>query len=99
MRSTPAPEGNLPPEWIFRILNWFCPAHLAEEIEGDLTQKFNRDLEKYSRSRSVFKLLCRTVMFFRPGIILRNKIVRAGREFILFQNNIATAIRHMRKNK
>src|SRR5258705_5372844 len=28
-----------------RLLQWFCPAHLFEEIEGDLLQKFARDLE------------------------------------------------------
>jgi putative ABC transport system permease protein len=38
-------------------------------------------------------------MFFRPGIIVRNRIIKARREAILFQSHIATAIRHMQKNK
>lgn len=32
------------PKWIFGVLKWFCPDHLYEEIEGDLIQRFNRDL-------------------------------------------------------
>jgi putative ABC transport system permease protein len=88
-----------PPRWIFRILNWFCPVHLAEEIEGDLTQKFHHDLSDHGRTQAVFRLLARTIMFFRPGIILRNRIVKGRREAILYQNHIATAIRHMQKNK
>lgn len=90
---------SIPPRLIVRILSWFCPPHLMEEIEGDLTQRFYNDLKKYSHSRSVLRLFVRTLMFFRPGIILRNKIVRVSREAILFQNNIATALRHMQKNK
>ena len=89
----------VPPRWIFRILNWFCPEHLAEEIEGDLTQKFYHDLEGHSRSKAVFRLFVRTLSFFRPGIIVRNKMVKIGRELILYQNNIAIALRHIRKNK
>lgn len=88
-----------PPRWIFRILDWFCPSHLIEEIEGDLTQKFYADLNKYRRSRAVLRLLVRTLSFFRPGIILRSKFVKIGRELILYQNHITTALRQIRKNK
>jgi putative ABC transport system permease protein len=81
------------------MLNWFCPEHLVEEIEGDLTQKFHQDLNNYNRSRAVLRLFTRTLMFFRPGIILRNKMLKTHREAILFQSHIAMAIRHMQKNK
>ena len=29
---------------MLRILRWYCPDHLVEEIEGDLIQKFDRDV-------------------------------------------------------
>jgi putative ABC transport system permease protein len=92
-------EPSSPPRWIFAILSLFCPAHLLEEIEGDLTQKFNRDLNKYNRLRAVIRLFFRTIMFFRPGVVLRNKFVKIGREMILYQNHISTAIRQIQKNK
>jgi putative ABC transport system permease protein len=93
MRSTS------PPRWIFRILGWFCPQHLVEEIEGDLTQKFYRDLDQYRRPRATLRLLARTLSFLRPGIIVRNKIVTIGRDLILYQNHITTALRQIQKNK
>jgi hypothetical protein len=40
-------------DYRFRFLRWFCPLHLLEEIEGDLLQKFERDLnpsDRYERS-------------------------------------------------
>jgi putative ABC transport system permease protein len=88
-----------PPNWIFHILSWFCPPHLVEEIEGDLTQKYFHDLNIYSRPRAGLRLFIRTLMFFRPGIILRSKIISARREAILFQNHLFTAIRQMQKHK
>lgn len=90
---------STPPRWIFRMLNVFCPAHLAEEIEGDLTQKFYHDQNNYGRLRSVLRLFVRTIMFFRPGIIFRNNIMSTRGGAILFQNHLATAVRHMQKNK
>jgi hypothetical protein len=37
-------NNHIPKHWSFRFLKWFCPDHLYEEIEGDLIQKFQRDL-------------------------------------------------------
>lgn len=34
---------------IFRLLQVFCPAHLLEEIEGNLQQKFEHDLNPSDR--------------------------------------------------
>ena len=44
MRSKDDHSSN-PSPWTFRFLRWFCPAQLFEEIEGDLIQKFERDLK------------------------------------------------------
>ncbi len=56
-----------------RLLRTFCPSHLLEEIEGDLIQKFERDVTRYGRTRAKRRLLWNTIRFFRPGVILRNQ--------------------------
>ncbi len=33
----------------FRLLRTFCPSHLLEEIEGDLLQRYERDLNPSDR--------------------------------------------------
>lgn len=65
--------------WPLRFLQWFCPPHLHEEIEGDLIQRFHSDLRKtsgQSERASLFKAkikLAFTVLrFFRPAILLKN---------------------------
>jgi hypothetical protein len=43
----------LEPKPIFpiRLLRAFCPLQLLEEIEGDLIQKFNRDVKNFGERR------------------------------------------------
>src|SRR5258708_5563436 len=43
--------SDLIPRWPLRLLKWFCPEHLLEEIEGDLLQKLARDLESPGHSK------------------------------------------------
>lgn len=61
------------PRRILGFLRWFCPAHLVEEIEGDLLQKFNRDVARFGKGRASYRLMWNMIRFFRPGIVLRNR--------------------------
>lgn len=80
-----------------RILRWFCPAHLLEEIEGDLLQKFEQDVKEFGKRKANRRLLWNVMRFFRPGILLRNKIKHAT-PMLLFQNNLRMAFRTIQKN-
>jgi hypothetical protein len=72
-------QEELIPKFPFRVLEWFCPPHLYEEIEGDLIQRFNRDvnlssqeLVKQNLRKAKYKLVWSVICFFQPGIILKN---------------------------
>ena len=80
------------------ILRRFCPAHLLEEIEGDLLQKFEQDVKEFGARKARRRLLWNVIRFFRPGILLRNKIKHAT-PMLLFQNNLRMAFRTIQKNK
>jgi hypothetical protein len=64
--------------WPLRFLQWFCPPHLHEEIEGDLIQRFHSDLKTTSKSertallKAKIKLAFTVLRFFRPAILLKN---------------------------
>jgi len=36
----------------FRLLRAFCPPHLLEEIEGDLLQKFEKDVKIFGENKA-----------------------------------------------
>lgn len=83
----------------FRLLRVFCPEHLYEEIEGDLLQKYERDLKKFSAQRSKRRLLWNTIRFFRPGILLRNKPSIRLTTLDMLANYFKVAFRVMLRNK
>lgn len=60
--------------FVFRFLNWICPEHLVEEIEGDLIQKFNSDVEKFDKKRAKRRLIWNVIRFCRLGIVLRSQL-------------------------
>jgi putative ABC transport system permease protein len=72
-------EGIQPPKWPLRFLERICPDYLFEEIQGDLIEKFHRDLKKssegHSLQRAKRRFIWNAIRFFRPGIVLRNKPV------------------------
>ena len=88
-----------PPRGALRMLSWFCPGHLYEEIEGDLIQQFSRDLKRFSEGRSRRRFYWNMIRFFRPGILLRNKPTTRLTSLDMFTNYLKVAFRVMLRNK
>lgn len=82
-----------------RLLSWFCPDYLLEEIEGDLLQKFERDTKLFGERKAKRSLLWNTIRFFRPGIILRSKKSTNINSFDMMINHIVFAWRIFKKEK
>jgi putative ABC transport system permease protein len=85
--------------FVFRILQAFCPDDFYEEIEGDLIQQLNRDTRKFSNRKAKRRLYWNTIRFFRPGIILRNKLPQKIINTIMIQNYFVVAWRNFLKRK
>lgn len=92
-------KKNFLPKWPLRFLRWFCPEHLCEEIEGDLVQRFNRDLREYGTRRAKRRLVWNIIRFFRPAIIIRNKTIVTVTPLYMIGNYFKVASRVMIRNK
>jgi putative ABC transport system permease protein len=102
------PETNSNTNMAFRLLRLFCPPELLEEIEGDLLQRYQRDLSAAHDSnppnepqlrKAKRKLLWNTLRFFRPEIILRNKIRLQPTNYAMLRNHILIAFRNFARQK
>jgi putative ABC transport system permease protein len=82
-----------------RLLRWFCPQHLVEEIEGDLIQKFERDIKGLGKGKANRRLVWDVIRYLRPGIVLRNKVSIGLNGLPVFTNYFKTTGRHIIKNK
>jgi putative ABC transport system permease protein len=87
------------PTLIFRFLRWICPDHLVEEIEGDLLQRFAKDLRNHGDRKAKRRLIWNTLRFCRPEIILRNRFSYTLINTIMFRNYLTIAFRNVVKNK
>lgn len=92
-------EPHKLPGWATSLLERFCPPALVEEIEGDLAQRFERDIVKLGRRRAIWRLTWTTIKFFRPGILARNSFSVQTNRMSMLTNYFAIAFRGMMRNK
>lgn len=92
-------SGIVPSKTILKLLSWFCPDPLYEEIEGDLIYKFNQDVKAVGEKRAKRKLLWNTIRFFRPGIILRNRFSPPFTQLSMLFSYFKIAYRHLMHSK
>ena len=84
---------------VLRLLRWFCPPHLLEEIEGDLLQRYERNVKLIGVNKAKRKLIWDAIKFFRPGILLRNNLSIQLTTIYMLSNYLKVAIRVMVRNK
>jgi putative ABC transport system permease protein len=82
-----------------RLLGWFCPSVLLEEIEGDLLQKLARDIRTHGEKRAKRRLAWNVVRYFRPGIVLRNKFSMELNQAYMLRNYFKVGFRHLMRSK
>lgn len=80
-----------------RLLEKFCPPQLFEEIEGDLIQRFHRDVARHGEKIARRKLFWNTIRFIRLSIILRNHF--SIKRPVMIRNYLKIAIRNILKQK
>lgn len=74
---------NRPPKHALTFLRWFCREDYVEEIEGDLTELFEKDLS-WSPRAARWKFAFRVISYLRPAFLKSFK----------FHNNSMLMIRH-----
>jgi putative ABC transport system permease protein len=82
-----------------RLLRSFCPTHLYEEIEGDLIQKFEKDVRLLGERKARGRLRWNVIRFFRPGILLRNKFSNKLIQKAMLKNHFQFSLRVLSRNK
>jgi putative ABC transport system permease protein len=86
-----------PPEFLLRFFRWFCDPAMAEDIEGDLREIFERDVSTTGNiTKAKLQFSVRVLGLFRPGII--KKIGRSSlfnHPSPMFRNYFITSMRSL----
>lgn len=81
-----------------KFLRFICPAHLVEEIEGDIVQKYERDIVRFGAEKAKMRMWWNAIRFFRPGIILRRPLAVSPFQPMMIGNYLTVASRNMKRH-
>lgn len=81
-----------------KFLRFICPAHLVEEIEGDIIQKYERDILQFGTGKAKMRMWWNAIRFCRPGIILRRPLTASPFQPMMIGNYLIVASRNMKRH-
>lgn len=92
--STPTP-----PKFLTRLLQVICKEEYYEELQGDLEERFVRDVEQKNvrRARRTYNL--EMLKLLRPSVIKFPKLFRSINHWSIFKNYSLVAFRNLRRQK
>jgi len=87
-----------PPKRPLQFLRWFCREDYLEEIEGDLTEVFNKQSENSAR-KAKLKFTWSVIKYFRPAFIKSFKNSYQPNSYGMYKNYFKVGIRNILKYK
>ncbi|MEL6676314.1 MAG: ABC transporter permease [Bacteroidota bacterium] len=94
----PQHQPSPPPRWLLGLFRWFCHPDFAEDIEGDLRERYARQAEHAGRTRANLRLTKEVLLLCRPGIV-RPFYRPQPKFFFMFNNYLKSAWRNLWKRK
>lgn len=91
------PKPTQPPRWAQRFLRWYCRPELAEDLEGDLHEFFERNVARLGPRRARLIYIIDVIKFMRSYTI--RKPQPAMSQFTVLHNYYKTSARTIYRNK
>jgi len=93
------PKNPQPPQWASRLLEWFCADHLLEEIQGDLEERFLRNVDLFGEQSAKRQYTVSVLGFIRPFALKNEKSPVPLYTQIMISNYFKIALRNLLKHK
>ena len=93
---------NTPPRRADRFLEWFCAPHLLEEVQGDLYERFLRDVQQFSLPKAKQRYWVNVLRFIRPFALKRQPTQYSSTSLlspVMLRNYLKTSLRNLTKHK
>jgi putative ABC transport system permease protein len=97
-----AQQQPQPPRRADRLLEWFCASHLLEEIQGDLYERFTRDVLRVGVTHANRRYWLNVLRFIRPFALKRQPNDYSSTSYFspsMLQNYLKIALRNLARNK
>ena len=90
------------PRWANRLLEWFCAPHLLEEVQGDLHERYGRDLLRFGVVKANRQYWVSVLSFLRPFALKRRPDTYSSTPLFsinMLGNYLKIALRNLWRNK
>ena len=92
-------SDNIPPRLARRFLRWFLRDDLAEEVEGDLEEKFSATVEEHSHRRAKLNYWYQVFHYLRPFAIKNLTTFYQPTHYAMYRNYFKIGWRNLFKHK
>ena len=92
-------DYHTPPRHILRFFRWYCHPGYLEDIEGDLWERFGRNIREKGLRAANWFFLWDVIILFRPGIIRLLKGNQKLNYFDMFKHNLKIGYRNLLRKK
>lgn len=92
------PDDHIPPQWPLRFFRWFCRTDVAEDIEGDLLERFELRARRHGVKKARRLLVKDVLQLFRPGMIKSFKTTQKLNTYDMFKHNLTLSFRNFRRH-
>src|SRR5688500_6100443 len=87
-----------PPKGALKFLRWFCREDYIEEIEGDLTEVFEKQYE-HSPARAKRRFVWSVLKYFRPEFIKAFGLIHNTNPADMLRHNLLITYRNFLRYK
>ncbi|MEM1407972.1 MAG: ABC transporter permease [Bacteroidota bacterium] len=84
--------------WL-RFFRWYCHPDYVEDLEGDLLERFERNISQYHIRKAKYSFAKDVLKLFRPGIIRPLFSNKPQTDFGMLRNYFTIATRNLLKQK
>ncbi len=89
-----------PPKWMMRFFRWYCREDLADGVEGDLLEMYERNLQSVGRRKANWLYLWHVFTFFQPfAFKRRSHSSQLSNHSDMIRNYFLIATRTLKLNK
>jgi len=92
-------QKHIPPRWPLWLLRKFLRPQYAEEIEGDLEERFLDDIERYSLGKARRQFVWQVIKLMRPALIKMIGGTQRLNNIGMLKNNFKTILRIIAREK
>jgi putative ABC transport system permease protein len=87
-----------PPKRSLHFFRWFCRPELVEDIEGDLVEKFHRNVEETGIKKAKNTFTWQVILLLRPGLI-RIQSNSFENQQLMLRQNLKISWRTLKRNQ